>query len=244
MAGLSRSFCRSKFKMPRWQVTHHGLTLLSYALAGLESEKIMFVCREDHYYHGGLKELIDDRFGHHERTKVILCKDKTAGQATTAIYSSEYVGGDDPVIVLSPDQVVDWNYYAFLKYVKGRDADAAVVVSSAVRTSASLFNVSVNEKKSTVKRVGIERRDGDYSSCGIYYFKYGSDMIRYCRAVVEKGIRHKGEYWFADSLNEAIQQGGKHPRKLVVPYFAGESYMMNKPNDMRVFQKRDPEWSR
>jgi len=131
-----------------------------------------------------------------------------------------------------------------MSYVKERSADMAVMVTNKTRSSKAMFGVGVNSKKGTVTYVWNERRNGDYDSCGIFYFKYGYDFIRYCKQMINKDIKVNGEFWVAPVINEAIQQGGKEGRRLVVPYLSGDTYIFNKPDDVRKFKHEDPKWAR
>ncbi len=242
MAGRSGSFTRSKFRRPRWSIKHRGYSILEYSLAGLEDFNIIFVAQKSHFLECGLKDIIDRNFCDSDRTKVLLCESKTCGQASTALWAEEHVATDDPLLVVSPDQAVEWDYLDFIDHMHERNADVGVVVSENIYTSRSMFGVEINSLKHTIKRIGECKQTDRWDSCGIFYFKYGFDFLRYCKQMITREVMVDREFWVALAVNEAIMSGGEDGRKLVVPYMADDVYFFNKPDDFRKFQRDDPQW--
>ena len=101
------------------------------------------------------------------------------------------------------------------------------------------FN-AVHPKWSFVKvnsrGVGIEVAEkkpiSNIATCGIYYYRKGSDFVKYAERMIEKDIRVNNEFYIAPVYNELIKDG-----KTLLPYFVDKMHGLGTPEDLRKYLK-------
>ena len=78
--------------------------------------------------------------------------------------------------------------------------------------------------------VAEKRPISDIATCGIYWYRKGSDFVRLAESMVSKDIRVNGEFYIAPVYNELIGEGGK-----IVPYFVDRMHGIGTPEDLRAY---------
>ena len=235
MAGRSLGFLRSKFKAPRYAIKVNGVSLIERSLRGFGNHKFYFICLKDHYKRININSLISI-----PNSKVLLVDDPPQGQACTALWAHDYVVNDDPLIIISPMQAIDWNPKEFLLFAEKTDVDGAmVVVRPGDYIGDEKFYVKVSSKNSDVRAVNENYKEGWMFDCGIYYFKYGWYFQQWANAMIARDARVGGDYYVAHSMNDGLIHG-----KSIKAYMARDVAYWTKPDDVRQFAKLFPSWSR
>ena len=52
------------------------------------------------------------------------------------------------------------------------------------------------------------------ATCGIYWYRRGSDFVKYAEQMIEKDIRVNNEFYIAPIYNELMEDG-----KLLIPFY-------------------------
>jgi hypothetical protein len=60
-----------------------------------------------------------------------------------------------------------------------------------------------------VSEVAEKKVISDEATVGIYYWRHGSDYVKYAEQMIEKDIRTNGEFYTCPVFNEAIVDGKK-----------------------------------
>jgi dTDP-glucose pyrophosphorylase len=68
------------------------------------------------------------------------------------------------------------------------------------------------------------------ATVGFYYWKKGSDFVRYAKQMIDKNIRVNGEFYVCPVFNEAIQDGKK-----IRSSDANKMWGLGTPEDLEVF---------
>ena len=236
MAGKATGFLRSKFKYPRYGVEINGISILERSLRGLGDANYYFICLSEQFKKYGMQKRIMKAF---PGAKILLADCVTHGQALTALWAEQYVSTDDPLMIVSPMQVIDWEPQDFYTFCENTEADAAMVTTDNLLTDSELFYTKVDMESGMVKSVSDSYHDDWMHDCGIYYFKYGWYYTRWVKEMMKREGRIGSEFWVSMCMNDAIVEG-----KEVRPYIVDSACILKKANDVRQFAKHFPEWSK
>lgn len=154
------------------------------------------------------------------------------GAAFATLLAKDYINNDSPLLIANSDQFVIWDSNEFLYSMEADQIDAGIVTftnshmkwSYAQVDPETGFVVAVKEK---------EVLPGNNATVGIYYWKRGSDYIKYCEQMIAKGDSTKvnNEWYVCPVFNEAIADGKK-----IKIFPVKEMHGMGTPEDLEYFQ--------
>jgi NDP-sugar pyrophosphorylase family protein len=125
----------------------------------------------------------------------------TKGAANTALLAREYIDTDDPLIIASCDQLVDWNIDDFIEKSKGLDGNLLTFKSD------NLAHSFCEVKKGKVVRTAEKEVISDNANVGIYYFGTGRDFVTAAEIMIDKKDTFNDEYYIAKVYNHLIEMG-------------------------------------
>jgi hypothetical protein len=100
---------------------------------------------------------------------------------------------------------------------------------------------STHLKRSYVKRapgstdiveVAVKKPISHDATCGVFWWRKGSDFVKYVHQMIEADDRTLGEFWIGPAYNYAIKEGKKIS---AVPVWA--MHGLGTPEDLEVFLK-------
>lgn len=234
MAGAQGGFLRSRFKRPRYQIRMGRWSVLQRALAGLkDGNKLTFVCLHSHCERFKAHVQVVNEFG---QVHIQSLSQKSGGQACTAMSMHSRLCNDDPLLVISPDQIIDWNVKDFYSFLEGVDPDAAMVVTGSIAGKPKFF-VKCDHVTLSVSKVTPSYEEGMLADGGVYYFKYGFLFWRWALNLIKHNQTVNGEFWVAPTMNHGVVGGHK-----IVPYFVNQVAYLNNAASVHRFQEAVPEW--
>jgi HAD superfamily hydrolase (TIGR01509 family) len=134
--------------------------------------------------------------------KIVEVDGLTEGAACTALLAKEYIDNDAPLFFANSDQFVEWDSNEFMYKMQETNADGGIVTFKAIHPKWSFVRIDKNE---LVIEVAEKNPISDIATVGYYYWKYGSDFVKYAEQMIEKNIRVNTEFYVCPVFNEAIQ---------------------------------------
>ena len=110
------------------------------------------------------------------------------------------IDNDEPLLIVDCDIFVDVDYDELVYYTQ---SDAALVVSE---NSSENYSYALVEN-GLVTRVAEKEVISNNAISGVYFWKNGSDYIKYAKQLIGKDIRTNNEFYVAPVFNEAIKDG-------------------------------------
>jgi dTDP-glucose pyrophosphorylase len=106
-------------------------------------------------------------------------------------------------------------------------ADGLVFTFNAIHPKWSF--VKTNESGEVIK---VEEKNpiSDIATCGIYWYRKGSDFVRYAHRMIEKNIRTNNEFYIAPVYNEMLLDN-----KTIFPFFVEKMWGLGTPEDLDSF---------
>jgi dTDP-glucose pyrophosphorylase len=107
------------------------------------------------------------------------------------------------------------------------DADGGIVTFKATHPKWSYAKIDDN---SIVTEVAEKNPISDLATVGFYYWKHGSDFVKYAEQMITNNVRVNGEFYVCPVFNQAID-GGKVIRTFDVPKMWGTGT----PEDLKYY---------
>lgn len=231
MAGAGSRFQQAGYTFPKPLIDVNGEPMIQVVVEnlGLDANYI-FVVQKEHREKFHLENMLpliapDGRY-----CKIIEVDELTQGAACTALLAKEYINNDSPLFFANSDQWVDWDPVQFMYDMQESDADGGIVIFKATHPKWSY--AAVDRKTSLVTEVAEKNPISDCATVGYYYWKHGSDFVKYAEQMIEKDIRVNNEFYVCPVFNEAIADGKK-----IRTSIAKEMWGLGTPEDLEYFIK-------
>jgi HAD superfamily hydrolase (TIGR01509 family) len=134
--------------------------------------------------------------------KIVETDGLTEGAACTALLAKEYINNDNPLFFANSDQFVEWDSNEFMYKMQETDADGGIVTFTATHPKWSFAKI---DEKGLVTEVAEKNPISNVATVGYYYWKYGSDFVKYAEQMIEKNIRVNNEFYVCPVFNQAIE---------------------------------------
>jgi len=135
--------------------------------------------------------------------KIVEVDNLTEGAACTALLAKDYINNNTPLFFANSDQFVEWDSNEFMYKMNETNADGGIVTFKATHPKWSF--AKVNPHTGLVEEVAEKNPISDDATVGYYYWKYGSDFIKYAEQMIEKNIRVNNEFYVCPVFNQAIE---------------------------------------
>lgn len=140
------------------------------------------------------------------KCKIVETEGVTEGAACTALLAKEYINSENPLFFANSDQFVEWDSNEFLYKMNETDSDGGIVTFKAVHPKWSFAKLN---EEGLVTEVAEKNPISDNATVGYYFWKHGSDFVKYAEQMIEKNIRVNNEFYVCPVFNEAIKDDKK-----------------------------------
>jgi HAD superfamily hydrolase (TIGR01509 family) len=134
--------------------------------------------------------------------KVVETEGMTEGAACTALLAREHINTDAPLFFANSDQFVEWDSNEFLYKMNETNADGGIVTFEATHPKWSFAKIN---KQGLVTEVAEKKPISNIATVGFYYWKQGSDFVKYAEQMINKNIRVNNEFYVCPVFNQAIE---------------------------------------
>jgi dTDP-glucose pyrophosphorylase len=138
--------------------------------------------------------------------KIVEVDGITEGAACTALLAKEYIDNDSPLFFANSDQFVEWDSNEFMYKMNETDADGGIVTFKATHPKWSFAKI---DETGYVTEVAEKNPISDNATVGFYYWKHGSDFVKYAEQMIEKNVRVNNEFYVCPVFNQAVEDNKK-----------------------------------
>jgi HAD superfamily hydrolase (TIGR01509 family) len=227
MAGLGSRFVKEGYTLPKpliEVINDKPMIQVVLESLGIRANYIYLVNKE-HYEKYSLKYLLNLLT---PNCKIIQVEGVTEGAACTTLLAKKLIDSSEELIIINSDQYIEWDNNRFFYIMNNTDTDAAILTFEASDPKWSYAKV----EDGFVVEVAEKRPISNLATVGCYYWKYGSDYVKYAEQMIKKDIRVNNEFYVCPVFNEAIQDG-KRVKTFNVDTMRG----LGTPEDLKFFQK-------
>jgi HAD superfamily hydrolase (TIGR01509 family) len=204
MAGAGSRFTQAGYTFPKPLIEVHSKPMIQVVVENLNIEaNYIFLVQKEHYEKYNLKYLLNLIT---PNCKIVQVDGLTEGAACTTLLAKEFIDNDAPLVMANSDQFVEWNTNECMYAFSADDIDGGILTFKATHPKWSYAKIGDD---GFVSEVAEKKPISDNATVGIYYWKKGSDYVKYAEQMIEKNIRTNNEFYVAPTFNEAIQDGKK-----------------------------------
>ncbi len=204
MAGAGSRFANAGYTFPKPLIEVDGKPMIQVVVENLNIEaNYTFIVQKEHYEKYSLQYLLNLIA---PNCNIVQVDGLTEGAACTTLLAKEFIDNDAPLVMANSDQFVEWNSNECLYAFNADGIDGGIVSFKATHPKWSYAKVGDD---GFVSEVAEKKPISDNATVGIYFWKKGSDYVKYAEQMIGKNIRTNNEFYVCPVFNEAIQDGKK-----------------------------------
>ena len=227
MAGAGSRFEKAGYTFPKPLIEVNKKPMIQVVVENLNIDaNYIFVVQQQHRYKYNLDTLLNLIA---PGCKIVETEGVTEGAACTALLASEYIDSEAPLLFANSDQFVNWNSNEFMYKMNESEADGGIVTFEATHPKWSFAEIDDNN---FILRVAEKNPISKNATVGFYYWKKGSDFVKYANQMISNNIRVNNEFYVCPVYNEAIQDGKK-----IISFKVDSMWGLGTPEDLEVFLK-------
>ena len=225
MAGAGSRFQLAGYTFPKPLIEVKGKPMIQVVVENLNIKaNFIYVVQKEHRTKYNLDTLLNLIT---PGCKIVETEGITDGAACTALLAKKYIDSDNPLFFANSDQFVEWDSNEFLYKMNETNADGGIVSFKATHPKWSFAKVN---KNGLVTEVAEKNPISDIATVGYYYWKKGSDFVKYAENMITKDIRVNNEFYVCPVFNQAIEDG-KEIRTFNIPKMWG----LGTPEDLKNY---------
>lgn len=227
MAGEGSRFAKEGYTFPKPLIDVRGKPMIQQVVENLDfvSEYIFLVRKKHVEKYEGLVDTL------HRITnsscKIVEVDGLTEGAACTALLAKEHIDVDEDLLIANSDQFIEYERQNFISLKNMTDVDAIVWTFNAVHPKWSFVKTN---SRGYITEVAEKKPISDIATCGIYWYRKGSDFVKYAEQMIDKNIRVNNEFYIAPVYNELISD-----HKTLIPFYVGKMWGLGTPEDLRHY---------
>jgi HAD superfamily hydrolase (TIGR01509 family) len=204
MAGAGSRFSQAGYTFPKPLIEVHGKPMIQVVVENLNIEaNYIFIVQKDHYEKYNLKYLLNLIA---PNCKIVQVEGITEGAACTTLLAKEFIDNDAPLVMANSDQFVEWNSNECMYAFNADAIDGGILTFKATHPKWSYAKIGDD---GFVSEVAEKKPISDNATVGVYFWKKGSDYVKYAEQMIANNIRTNNEFYVCPVFNEAIADGKK-----------------------------------
>jgi HAD superfamily hydrolase (TIGR01509 family) len=231
MAGAGSRFAQAGYTFPKPLIDVNGKPMIQVVVENLNIEAhYIFLVQKEHYEKYNLKHLLNLIA---PGCDVVQVDGITEGAACTTLLAKDLINSDEPLLTVNSDQFVEWNSNEVLYSWSADSIDGGILTFKGTHPKWSFAKLDDN---GFVSKVAEKDPISDNATVGIYYWKKGSDYVKYAEQMIDKNIRTNNEFYVCPVFNEAIQDSKKIKIKEIKKMWG-----LGTPEDLNYFLQNHKE---
>ena len=161
--------------------------------------------------------------------EIIELDSVTEGAACTSLLAKKFIDNDQSLLIANSDQFIKWDSSTTMYSFISSGVDGGILTFKSTHPKWSFAKVN---KNNFVEFVAEKNPISDNATVGVYFWKKGSDYVKYAEQMIKKDIRVNNEFYICPVFNEAI----KDNKKIIIKE-VDEMWGLGTPEDLDEFKK-------
>ena len=155
----------------------------------------------------------------------------TEGAACTVLKTESLINNNNELIIANSDQYLNIDIMKFIERMRNENADGGILTFKDDNPKWSYAKCDSNGK---VVEVAEKVVISNQATVGVYYYKHGSDFVKYTKQMIEKNIRINNEFYVCPVFNEFIADS-----KMILIHEIDKENMhgLGTPEDLKTYLK-------
>ena len=228
MAGAGSRFAKVGYTFPKPLIEVKGKPMIQVVVEALNVEaKYTYVVQKEHYEKYNLQYLLNLLT---PNCNIVQVDGLTEGAACTTLLAKEFIDNDEPLIMTNSDQMILWDSNETLYAFNNDNVDGGIVTFPATHPKWSFAKLGDD---GYVCEVAEKKPISNIATAGIYYWKHGSDYVKYAEQMIDKNVRVNNEFYVCPVFNEAIADSKRVKRHQIEKMWG-----LGTPEDLDAFLNR------
>lgn len=225
MAGAGSRFEQAGYTFPKPLIDVMGNPMIQMVVENLNIDATFtFIVQKSHREKYNLDTLLNLIT---PNCNIVEVGGVTEGAACTVLLAKEFINNDSPMILANSDQWLDWDSNEFMYKMNESNCDGGIVTFTATHPKWSFAKVN---EYGYVTEVAEKNPISNTATVGVYYWKMGSDFVKYAEQMIQNDVRVNGEFYVAPVFNEAIGDG-----KMIRTHHINRMLGTGTPEDLDTF---------
>ncbi|MTV39979.1 glycosyltransferase family 2 protein [Duganella radicis] len=199
----SMFFEGADFPFPKPLIEIAGKPMIQYLIENLgtitEEKRFIFILRDEDCSRYHLDSTVRLLAG--GDTVIIRLTHPTQGAACSALLAIDYIGADEPLVIVNADQVFEVDLNDYLAQFRARGSDAGALTFDSVHPRWSYARLENGDNiVETAEKHPVSR----HAIAGFYYFARGADFVLAAQHSIRKNTSVDDVFYIAPVLNELI----------------------------------------
>jgi HAD superfamily hydrolase (TIGR01509 family) len=200
MAGAGSRFEKAGYTFPKPLIEVKGKPMIQVVVDNLNIDaNYIYVVQSSHRKKYNLDTLLNLIT---PGCQIVEVDGITEGAACTALLSKDLIDNENPLFFANSDQFVEWNSNDFMYKMQESNSDGGIVTFESTHPKWSFVKTDEN---GFATEVAEKNPISNQATVGFYYWKSGSDFVKYAEEMIEKDIRVNGEFYVCPVFNTAIE---------------------------------------
>lgn len=205
-AGNGSRFANVGYKLPKPIIDVNGQPMVGLVCDKLNIDaNFIFVIKEEHVEKYNLETMLTLM---KPDCTVVKAQGKQEGAVDSILRAKSLIDNDQPLLIVNSDQIWEWDSREFYYKMMREDLDGGIVTFVDENKDPKWSFAKVDEHN-FVTEVAEKKPISTLATAGIYYFKKGSDFVKYAEQMIAKNIRVNNEFYTSVVYNEFIQDNKK-----------------------------------
>tara|TARA_A100001011_G_scaffold400695_1_gene517676 strand:+ start:5288 stop:5995 length:708 start_codon:yes stop_codon:yes gene_type:complete len=229
MAGEGSRFKKEGYTFPKPLIDVNGKPMIQCVIENLDFDAhYVFLVRKSHIEKYNIEELLS--VATNGKYDIVVVDELTEGAACTALLAENLIDNDEELLIANSDQIIEYSKYNFNTFRRFTKFDGIVFCFNAIHPKWSFVKTN---SRGIATEFAEKKPISNIATCGIYYYRKGSDFVSCAKSMIEKNIRVNNEFYICPVYNELIADG-----KLITPFFVNEMCGLGTPEDLRNYLKK------
>jgi len=228
MAGAGSRFEKAGYTFPKPLIEVKGKPMIQVVVDNINIEaNYIYVVQKSHREKYNLDTLLNLIT---PNCKIIEVDGITEGAACTALLAKELINNENPLFFANSDQFVEWNSSEFMYKMQESKCDGGIVTFESTHPKWSFVKLNNN---GLVTEVAEKNPISNLATVGYYYWKKGSDFVKYAEEMINNNIRVNNEFYVCPVFNNAISDG-----KEIRTFNIEKMWGLGTPEDLDFYLKK------
>jgi|TARA_B110000914_G_scaffold223071_1_gene237803 beta-phosphoglucomutase-like phosphatase (HAD superfamily)/dTDP-glucose pyrophosphorylase len=225
MAGAGSRFQQAGYIFPKPLIEINNKPMIQCVIDSLKLEgNYIFIVQKEHQVKYNINSVLKIL---KPNCKIIELDEITEGAACTTLLAKKLIDNNNPLIIANSDQYIEWDSIKSMYNFNSKKIDGSILTFEAIHPKWSYAKV---DKNNLVTEVAEKKVISKNATVGVYYWKKGSDYVKYADQMIKKNIRVNNEFYVCPVFNEAILD-----KKKIIIDQVDEMHGLGTPEDLNSF---------
>ena len=228
MAGAGKRFVDAGYTFPKPLIEINNKPMIQWVVDCLNiNANYIFLILKEHQKKYNISSVLKIL---KPNCKIIEIDKLTEGAASTTLLAEKYIDNKNPLIISNSDQFIRWNSSKIMYEITSKKYDGAILTFKSIHPKWSYVKT---DKDDYVNKVAEKKVISNQATVGVYYWRHGSDYIKFAKEMIKKNLRVNNEFYVCPVYNNAIDA-----KKKIKAFNVDEMMGLGTPEDLNSFLKK------